>query len=93
MAQVDGFVQQNVFIPSSSIVSSRDLGISAHTNYVFRIAPAVDAAVAGETPETIRSVYRISDQGGKAAIAIVDAYHDPNATAEFNTFSSRFRTT
>jgi kumamolisin len=42
------------------------------------------------TPTTIRSAYNLPSTGGSGAIAIVIAYHYPNALADFNYFSNYF---
>jgi kumamolisin len=58
-----------------------------------------------ETPASIACIYQLvlpqvpgcnpnlaymNPSGGAHAIAIVDAYHDPNAVADFNSFSAQF---
>jgi len=44
----------------------------------------------GTSPARIRSAYKVPDNGGRGVIAIVDAFHYPNALADLNHFSSQF---
>lgn len=52
--------------------------------------PNPDAGAGGYTPQQIRLGYNIPDRLGTKAIAIVDAYDNPTALADFNTFSQSF---
>lgn len=42
------------------------------------------------SPATIRAAYFLPSVGGSGAIAIVDAYDDPNALSDFNTFAQQY---
>src|ERR1700730_6007341 len=66
--------------------------VFAHTNYIvlsnLGIRPlAVGTPPAGETPDSIRSVYNIGPNGGSRLIAIVDAFDYPTADADLGKFS------
>src|SRR5262249_5804634 len=47
-------------------------------------------APAGETPQSIREVYKLTSTGGSGAIAIVDAFDYPTAENDLAVFSSQF---
>ena len=78
---------------SPALVASGDL--EAYTNYRI-VRPNVDvqhynvSSPSGTRPATIRSVYKTGDTGGSGVIAIVDAYHYPNAASDIAKFSSTF---
>lgn len=55
-----------------------------------KAGPAAAATIAGYHPNDIRAAYRIPDNGGGDAIAIIDAFHLPTALNDFNVFSSTF---
>lgn len=95
----------NIGVPLSSVVRAEDQGLRAHTNHMvlrgaFRgsIDPdALDAntsptvlAPAGYGPSSIRAAYNVANTGGSGAIAIVIAYHYPNARRDFNVFSTMY---
>lgn len=44
----------------------------------------------GETPASLRSVYKLPSTGGSSVIAIVDAFDYPTAENDLNVFSSQF---
>jgi subtilase family serine protease len=44
----------------------------------------------GLSPSQIKAVYNLPAGGGSGTIAIVDAYDNPNAEADLNTFSAQF---
>lgn len=46
--------------------------------------------IAGFTPQQIQAAYQMPPDGGSQAIVIVDAYDDPTALSDFNTFASQF---
>ncbi len=49
------------------------------------------AAPSGLTPADLRSAYKLPSSGGSGqTVAIVDAYDDPNAEADLNTYRSQF---
>ncbi|HEV2176788.1 MAG TPA: S53 family peptidase [Terriglobia bacterium] len=91
----------DVLIPASSLERAEDVGrgLRAHTNHMILVTPEMDAAARdtfvgtkpyGETPATIRSAYKMPSSGGAGAIAIVDAYDDPTAESDLDTFSATF---
>ena len=96
----------NIGVPTTSIARSQDLGLRAHTNHMvlkgeFRGAPydldALSAnnspavlAPSGYGPSSIRAAYNLASTGGSGAIAIVIAYHYPNARRDFNIFSIQY---
>src|SRR5205823_12812595 len=45
----------------------------------------------GETPSSIRAVYKLPSTGGGGVIAIVDAFHYPTAENDLRVFSSQFK--
>lgn len=45
---------------------------------------------AGLSPDQVRAAYGLPSDGGHGTIAIVDAYDDPNASKDINTFSSQY---
>jgi kumamolisin len=65
--------------------------IHAHTNYKILsgpgVAPFAQGTPRGETPASIRDVYRIVSGGGSKAIGIVDAYDYPTAAEDLKVFS------
>src|SRR5215472_5844015 len=83
-----------VIVPQSSVARPEDAGLRAHTNFMIftpdRSRP--EQSFAGETPASLACVYKLVAQvsgcpisgttlvptGGSGAIAIVDAYDDPN---------------
>jgi len=80
-----------VFVPDSSRELPEDLNVKAHTNHVIHVRPeATGRAPAGETPQSIRDVYKLPAAGGTGVIAIVDAYDYPTAAADFDLFSRLF---
>jgi subtilase family serine protease len=54
-------------------------------------APAVTAVPRGFGPVDLRSAYNLTSSGSSSqTVAIVDAYDDPNAQADLNTYRSTF---
>ena len=55
-------------------------------------APAVTATPSGYGPAALQSAYKLpsTTAGGGQTVAIVDAYDDPNAQADLNTYRSTF---
>jgi kumamolisin len=95
----------NISVPASSVIRAEDFGQRAHTNHMvlkgaFRGSidrDALDAnmsptvlAPSGYGPSAIRSAYNLASTGGSGAIAIVIAYHYPNARRDFNVFSTQY---
>ncbi|MEY4880849.1 MAG: hypothetical protein RLZ87_277, partial [Armatimonadota bacterium] len=95
----------NILFPSTSIERPIDRGMFAHTNHAillgdFRgikeeypyeaaLAPTY-AGPAGFSPSQIRTAYGVPSTGGSGAIAVVIAYHYPNALRDFNVFATQF---
>lgn len=80
-----------VLIPDSTIERLEDHGIRAHTNHLILFGPEfVGSAPSGETPASIRGVYKLPSIGGIGTIAIVDAFDYPTAENDLNVFSSQF---
>ncbi len=80
-----------IWVPPSTVELDSDLGVRAHTNHlVLRRTPnSRGNTPVGLTPAQITTAYRIPT-GGSGAIAVVDAFDDPNALHDFNVFSSTF---
>jgi kumamolisin len=109
-----GDTPTGITIPSSSIASSADAGVAAHTNLqilgpgAMSVTPlSAGPPVPGlfyETPASIACIYglqppvagcnpnvtTLNPKGGKKAIAIVDAYDQPNAFGDLQHFSTQF---
>lgn len=97
-AMAQGTVKGSSYIPASSVEQPMDIGVRAHT-YVQLLAGQGDGRVSpaggqgpknGLTPAQVRAAYNLPSTGGSKIIAIVDAYDDPNALADFNTFSAQY---
>ena len=96
----------NVIVPRSSVARPEDAGLRAHTNLLVFVPDSnqPEQSFSGETPASLACVYKLVAQvsgcpisgttllptGGSGAIAIVDAYDDPNAASDLATFSSTF---
>ena len=86
-----GAYAQDVYVPASSIEGPLDAGVQMHTNHLILIVPAGGLGPGGGiTPAQLRAFYNIPSAGGSNVIAIVDAFHYPNALRDFNVFSSTF---
>jgi len=82
--------QATILIPDSSQEAVADIGVRAHTNHLVLVRPQfTGTAPAGETPQSIRSVYNLPSTGGSGVMAIVDAYDYPTAENDLNVFSSQ----
>jgi subtilase family serine protease len=80
-----------VVVPDSSVEHSEDVGVRAHTNHLIMVRRRfTGTAPSGETPQSIRPIYKLPSTGGSAIIAIVDAYDYPTAENDLNVFSSTF---
>lgn len=98
IARSQGVVPGNIIIPQSSIERPADRGVRAHTYLQLLPGRPGGGATAfvglgpsgGVTPAQLRSAYSLPSTGGSQIIAIVDAYDDPNALADFNTFSAEY---
>jgi subtilase family serine protease len=93
----------DVLVPSTSIENTWDAGVRMHTNHlIYRpndIGPEIllvsqngpnPSGSYYYSPQQIKEAYNLPATGGSGVICIVDAYDDPNALSDFNTFSSRF---
>jgi subtilase family serine protease len=88
----------NHLIPASSIESVKDIGVRAHTHIQILVGPPGGKAGyygglgpdGGFTPAQLRAAYNLPSSGGSQIIAVVDAYDNPNALSDFNTFSTQF---
>ena len=57
----------------------------------FNAKPSAGATIAGYHPSDLLSAYNLpSGAGSGQTVAIVDAYNDPNAAADLNTYRSQF---
>jgi kumamolisin len=81
-----------VLIPASTVEHPEDVGVRAHTNHLIRFEgkPGGGGTPSGETPASLRSVYKLPSTGGSGVIAIVDAFDYPTAENDLNVFSSQF---
>ena len=81
-----------VLIPATTIEHPEDVGLRAHTNHMilFEGKPGGGGSPSGETPSSLRSVYKIGSSGGSGVIAIVDAFDYPTAENDLNVFSAQF---
>src|SRR5260370_14270593 len=76
---------------ASNIERPEDIGLRGHTNHLIRFAGnCVGGCPSGETPASLRSVYKLPSTGGSAVIAIVDAFDYPTAENDLNVFSTQF---
>ncbi len=91
-------VAPDCLLPHSSLQIPGDIGLRAHTHmqvYNSLLYPRLSpnggkGPASGFTPTQMRSFYSLPSTGGSQIIAIVDAYDDPNALSDFNTFASYF---
>ena len=96
-----------VIVPNSSIEHPEDIGVRAHTNYVFVIPDKVEigpnGAPLGENPLSLSCIYHLVKQtkgcpktstvlptGGTKAIALVDAFDNPDAATDITTFAAAY---
>jgi kumamolisin len=88
----NGQSHATVLIPASTVEHPEDVGVRAHTNHLIRFEgkPGGGGTPSGETPASLRSVYKLPSTGGSGVIAIVDAYDYPTAENDLNVFSSQF---
>lgn len=66
------------------------IDVEAHPCHRRREGPRNPCKPEGETPHSIREVYKLPSCGGEGTIAIVVANHYPTALEDFNTFSKTF---
>jgi subtilase family serine protease len=79
---------RNVAIPWSSVPRAGEM----HTNHLIYVGAGQGMAAAASvyyTPAQIRQAYGVP-AGGSGTIVIVDAFDDPYALADFNTFSAQY---
>ena len=95
-----------IIVPESSKFRPEDAGIRAHTNHLIYLPPQPDSSQpTGETPASLGCVYGLvsnpvsgcpktgstsNPSGGQGVIVIVDAFHNPSAEADLETFSTTF---
>src|SRR5581483_1141109 len=80
---------EGAIVPETSLESPFDIGVSSHTNHMIRIRPAAGTGPSGTVlPADLRGYYGMASDGGAGAIAVVVAFHYPNALNDFNTFSN-----
>src|SRR5262249_12758133 len=72
-------VSPNISVPSTTVSRSDDVGQRAHTNHIIRVGVAPFASSFAETPQSMRSVYKLPSTGGGGTIALVGAFHYPTA--------------
>jgi subtilase family serine protease len=94
------YYPERVIVPQSSVDRPEDTGIAAHTNVEILATtthPKKGAyplgglgPAGGVSPGQLLSFYNIRKIGGANAIAIIDAYDNPNALSDFNAFSTQF---
>jgi subtilase family serine protease len=96
-AHAQGVRVGDELIPESSIEYREDIGLRAHTNLHIFVGPGhgvgFDGGLGpggGMTPAQLRSAYSLPSTGGSQIIAIVDAYDDPKALSDFNSFATQF---
>ncbi len=95
-----------VYTPESSIERAEDRGLRAHTNIIVKIHSDITnpCGPTCETPASLACVYKIVTPvagcpiatatnlptGGVGAIALVDAFDNPDAVTDINTFAAQF---
>ncbi len=94
-----------IVVPASSIVRPEDAGVRAHTNIILNIGPDNSRlGSTWETPASLACVYQVVTPisgcpiatsknlptGGVGAIALVDAYDNPDAVTDLNTYVNQF---
>lgn len=95
-----------IIVPASSVVRPADAEIRAHTNLIIYLpnGDRTGPGSTSETPASIACIYdlvprvkgcpiagtTVNPSGGARAIAIVDAFDDPNAASDLTTFSNQF---
>jgi subtilase family serine protease len=103
-AQGKGSEHAAVAVPDSSVERPGDRGIRAHTNHLILVHPSpkqgrptppnTGTSPQGETPDSIRPVYNLSNtltsSSGNGIIAVVDAFDYPTAQNDFDVFSKEF---
>lgn len=86
--QTKGTISDNVAIPDTTFPQGQG---KAHTNHLILNGKSHNqpAAFSGWSPAQMRTCYGITGSGS-GTIAIVDAYNDPYALNDFNTFSTQY---
>ncbi len=79
-----------IVVPDSSKESVSDVGRKLHTKHLILLrGQGRQGYISGLTPADIQTAYSLTGLlGGAGTIAIVDAYHYPNAAADLATFSA-----
>ena len=94
-----------IIVPNSSIEKPGDLGLRAHTTFViYQGGVKTESQPSGETPASLACVYGLvtrtpgcpkvgsspNPTGGAGAVALVDAYDNPDATADIAAYSTQW---
>jgi subtilase family serine protease len=95
-----------VIVPFSSIAQPGDAGVRAHTNFEIFVPDEVQPNASyppGENPPALACIYKLVTAtkgclesstniptGGANAIALVDAYDNPDASTDITTFAKEF---
>jgi kumamolisin len=95
-----------IVVPESSIERPGDIGLRAHTNIILNIHPDNTSPCGPrcETPASLACVYKVVTQvagcpiattsvnpsGGVGSIALVDAFDNPDAVTDINTYANQF---
>ena len=96
-----------VIVPESSIQRPEDVGVRAHTNFVYVVPEKVtignNGAPIAENPLSLSCIYNLVKKtkgcpktstvvptGGSKAIALVDAFDNPDAVNDLKTFAAAY---
>jgi subtilase family serine protease len=95
-----------VYTPESSIERPGDIGVRAHTNIIVKLHSDITnpCGPTCETPASLACIYKTVTPiagcpiatstalptGGVGAIALVDAYDNPDAVTDINTYAAQF---
>lgn len=79
-----------VVIPATSIELPEDIGLRAHTNHLIRFDGKPGSSPSGETPSSLRAVYKLPASGGSGVIVLVEAFDYPTAEHDLGVFSTQF---
>jgi len=95
-----------IVVPDSSVVHPEDLGVRAHTNIILVLldkSELGDGPPVAENPLSLACIYdlvtrtkgcpqtsKILPTGGTKAIALVEAYDNPDASTDITTFATAY---
>jgi len=94
-----------VIVPNSSVEKIGDVSLRAHTTFlIYQSSVKSQSQPTGETPASLACVYNLvtltpgcpkvgsspNPSGGAGAIALVDAYDNPDATIDISTYSTQW---